>query len=111
MPILLMCLAMDHEGTEQHCLKAHNGCLSCGCPPDEFADFSGCARPAMLVEATIQAIEQAAADLLNPDGSIKAGCVGRVERWEREHKIKLYWNNWFDVSFAPSFELVSLALS
>jgi len=43
--------------------------------------------------------------------TIKAGCVGRVERWEREHKIKLYWNNWFDVSFAPSFELVSLALS
>ena len=108
MPILLMCLAMDHEATEKHCLKAHNGCLSCGCPADEFADFSGCARPAMLVEATIQAIEQAAAELLNPDGSIKAGCVGRVERWEREHKIKLYWNNWFDVSFAPSFELISL---
>ena len=62
----------------------------------------------MLVEATIQAIEQAAAELLNPDGSIKAGCVGRVERWEREHKIKLYWNNWFDVSFAPSFELILL---
>ena len=103
MPILVMCLAMDHEATEKHCLKAANGCLSCGCPPDEFADFSGHARAPMLVEDVIRRIEAASADLLNPDGTIKDRCKGRVADWEREHKIKLQWNNWFDVSFPPLF--------
>jgi hypothetical protein len=26
-----------------------------------------------------------------------------VDEWEKVHKIKLHWNNWFDVSFAPLF--------
>jgi hypothetical protein len=108
MPILVACLAMDHEGTEKHCLKAANGCLSCDCPPNEFADCSGRSRTPMLVEDVIRKVKEAAADLLNSDGTIKVGCIGRVQDWEKEHKIKLQWNNWWDVSFAHFFLLLSL---
>ena len=31
------------------------------------------------------------------------GNIGQVDEWEKVHKIKLHWNNWFDVSFAPLF--------
>ena len=48
-------------------------------------------------------IEQAAAEYLNPDGTIKPGCTGKVNDWEKENKIKLYWNSWFDVSCAHLF--------
>ena len=54
----------------------------------------------MLVEAVIMKIEHAAADYLNPDGTIRPGCKQRVEDWERQRKIKLYWNSWFEVSGA-----------
>jgi hypothetical protein len=103
MPILVACLAMDHEATEKHCLKAANGCLSCDCPPNEFADCSGRSRTPMLVEDVIRKVQEAAAELLNPDGTIKGGCIGKVQDWEKEHKIKLQWNNWWDVSFAQFF--------
>jgi len=103
MLILLMCLAMDHEGTEKHCLKAHNGCLCCGCPWEEYADCSGCPRTPMLVGEIMRKIEDASARLLNRDGSIQQGKIGQVDEWEKVHKIKLHWNNWFDVSFAPLF--------
>jgi len=103
MLILLMCLAMDHEGTEKHCLKAHNGCLCCGCPWEEYADCSGRPRPPMLVGEIMRKIEDASARLLNRDGSIQQGKIGQVDEWEKMHKIKLHWNNWFDVSFAPLF--------
>ena len=110
MLILLMCLAMDHEGTEKHCLKAHNGCLCCGCPWEEYADCSGRPRPPMLVCEIMRKIEQASAELLNRDGSIQQGKIGKVDEWEKMHKIKLHWNNWFDVSFkfAPLFRFVRL---
>ena len=45
MLVVLMCLAMDHEATEKNCLKAHNGCLCCGCSWEEYADFNDIARP------------------------------------------------------------------
>ena len=107
MPILLMCLAMDHEGTEKHCLKAHNGCLSCGCPSEEYADWSGVPRQPMLVEHIIQKMETASADFLNRDGSIQHGKIHQVQNWEKENKIKLYWNNWFNVSLPHYFLLPS----
>ena len=55
------------------------------------------------MEAVVQKIEEAAVELLEADGSIKRGCVGRVEAWEKENRIKPHWNNWFDVSFQVSF--------
>ena len=62
MLILLMCLAMDHEATEKHCLKAHNGCLSCGCRWEDYADSSGTLSwQPILVEDTIRKIEEASA--------------------------------------------------
>ena len=97
MLVIMMSLAMDHKATEQHCLKAANGCLSCDCPMEEFDDCSDRYRAPMLVEAVIMKIEHAAADYLNPDGTIRPGCKQRVEDWERQHKIKLYWNSWFEV--------------
>ena len=110
MPILLMCLAMDHEATEKNCLKAHNGCLCCGCPWEAFADCSGIVRPPILVEDTIRRIEAASAQFFDSNGSIIHGNKSKVDEWEREHKIKLHWNNWFDVSFTPLFELCFLCL-
>ena len=99
MLVLMMCLIMDHDETERHCLKAANGCLSCRCSHDELADCSCDSRPPMLVEGVIREIEEAAAEYLDENGKIKAGCIGAVEEWEKKHKIKLYWNNWFDVSY------------
>ena len=32
MLVIMLCLALDHEETELHCLKAANGCLSSDCP-------------------------------------------------------------------------------
>ena len=51
------------------------------------------------MEAVIQKIEEAAVELLEADGSIKRGCVGRVEAWEKENRIRLHRNNWFEVRF------------
>jgi hypothetical protein len=47
------------------------------------------------VESGIAKIEDAASELrvLEADGSIKHGCIGRVEAWEKENRIKLYWND------------------
>ena len=108
MPILLMCLAMDHEATEKNCLKAHNGCLCCGCPWEEFADSSDNVRAPILVEDTIRSIEEASAEFLDSNGNIKHGNKANVDEWEKQHKIKLHWNNWFEVSFAPLFRFLSL---
>ena len=52
----------------------------------------------MLVEGVIQEIEADAAMYLKADGSILPGKIGSVALWEKENKIKLRWNNWFDVS-------------
>ena len=112
MPILVACLAMDHEGTEKHCLKAANGCLSCDCQANEFADCSGRSRTPMLVEDVIRKlrkVKEASADFLNPDGTIKVGCIGKVQDWGKEHKIKLQWNNWWDVSVAQLFCFLNFA--
>jgi len=108
MPILLMCLAMDHEATEKHCLKAHNGCLSCGRRWEDYADCSDITCPPMLVEDTIWRIEEASAKFVGPDGRILRGNTQKLDAWEKEHKIKLHWNNWFDVSFAPLFSFLRL---
>jgi hypothetical protein len=102
MLILLMCLAMDHSETEKQCLKAANGCLSCDCPPDEFDDITGTPRTPMLVEHVIGEIRSASARFLNADGTIKLRCKAAVAEWEKQHKIRLHWNNWFDVS-CPGF--------
>ncbi len=64
---------------------------------EEFDDYSDRYRAPMLVEGVIMKIEQASAEYLNPDGTIKAGCKGKVNDWEKENKVKLYWNSWFDV--------------
>ncbi len=93
MLILLMCLAMDHEGTEKHCFKAHNGCLCCDCPWEEYADCSGRPRSQMLVGEIMRKIEEASARLLNRDGSIQQGKIGLVDEWQKKHKIMLHWNN------------------
>ncbi len=108
MLVVLMCLAMDHEATEKNCLKAHNGCLCCGCPWEEYADFNDIARPPILVEDTIRRIEKASAELLDSNGCIIHGNNQKVEAWEKEHKIKLHWNNWFDVSFTLLFRFLRL---
>ena len=99
MLVIMFCLAFDHEETELHCLKAANGRLSCDCSENEFTSWSRRPGAPKLVEAVIQKINEAATELLEADGSIKRGCVGRVEAWEKENRIKLHWNNWFDVSF------------
>ena len=104
MLVLMMCLIMDHDETERHCLKAANGCLSCRCNKDELADCSCDLRPPMLVEGVIREIEEAASQYLDGNGKIKPGCIKAVEDWEKIHKIKLYWNNWFDVSY-PCFSI------
>ena len=98
MLIIMLCLALDHEATELHCLKATNGCLSCDCPEQEFASWTRSSGVPRLVEDVIRKIEEASAELLNPDGTIRDGCIGRVQEWEKENRIKLHWNNWFDVS-------------
>ena len=103
MLVIMLCLALDHEETELHCHKAANGCLSCDFPENQFASWSRRPGAPKLVEAVIQKIEEAAAELLEADGSIKRGCVGRVEAREKENRIKLHWNNWFDVSFQVLF--------
>ena len=81
--------------TEQHCLKAAYGCLSCnsltrGRPPGS----------PMLMEGVIWKIQAAAALYLHQDGSILPGKIGAVTSWEKENKIKLRWNNWVDVSLS-----------
>ena len=73
MPVIMLCLALDHEETELHCLKAANGCLSFDCPKNEFASWSSRPGAPKLVEADIQKIDEAAAELLEADGSIKRG--------------------------------------
>ena len=55
------------------------------------------------MDAVLPKIEEAAAELLEANGSIKCGYVGKVEAWENENRIKLHWNNWFDVSFQMLF--------
>ena len=81
MPILLMCLAMDHEATEKNCLKAHHCCLCCGCPWEEFADSSNNVRPPILVENTILRIEEVSVDNLDhdSDGNIIYGKKANVD--------------------------------
>ena len=109
MLILLMCLAMDHEATEKHCLKAHNGCLSCGCRWEDYADSSGTLSwQPILVEDTIRKIEEASAQFFAADGSIPHGNHKKIDGWGKEHKIKLRWNNWFDVSLSPLFHFLRL---
>jgi hypothetical protein len=109
MLILLMCLAMDQEATEKHCLKAHNGCLSCGCRWEDYADSSGTLSwQPILVEDTIRKIEAASAQFFAADGSIPHGNHKKIDEWEKEHKIKLRWNNWFDVSLSPLFHFLRL---
>ena len=100
MLVIMMSIAMDHKATEQHCLKAANGCLSCDCPADMFDDCSEQYFAPMLTENVIEKIEKAAALYLNADGSIKQGMKHLVDVWETHNKIKLYWNSWFDVSRA-----------
>lgn len=106
--IIMLFMAMDHKATEQHCLKAANGCLSCDCPESEFADAERLAGTPMLVEGVIRKIRAASALYLKQDGSIISGKVGHVAAWEKEHKIKLRWNNWFDVSLLFSAKLSSV---
>ena len=61
-------------------LKAGNGCLSCDYRENEFANLSRRPGAPNLVEAVIQKIEEAASELLvQANGSIKRGCVGRIE--------------------------------
>ncbi len=38
------------------------------------------------------------------------GNNSKVDEWGKEHKIKLHWNNWIDVSFAPLLKLRFLCL-
>jgi hypothetical protein len=60
--IIMLFLAMDHEATEQHCLKAANGCLSCDCPEHEFSDWTRGPGSPMLVENVIRKIQDAATE-------------------------------------------------
>ena len=57
MLVIMMCLALDHEATELHCLKAANGCLSCDCPHQEFAPWTRSAGAPRLVESVIRKID------------------------------------------------------
>ena len=108
MLVIMLCLALDHEATELHCLKAANGCLSCACPPQEFASWTRSSWAPRLVEDAIRKIEEASAELLYPGGAIRDRCIGKVEQWEKENRIMLHWNNWFDVRtrpFLPSLKM------
>ena len=99
-----MCLALDHEATEKHSQKSENGCLSCNCQYQEFASWTRCAGATRLVEDVIRIIEEGAAEHLNSDGTIKNGHILQVGQWEAANRIKLHWNDWFDVR-ARSFPL------
>jgi hypothetical protein len=59
MHIIILCLALDYETTEKHCLMATNGpgngCLSCSCSEDELASSE--ARLPTLVESVVMKIE------------------------------------------------------
>ena len=79
MLVIMQCLALHLKETELNCLKAANGCLSCDCPENKFASWSRRLGAPELVEAVIQRIGEAAAELFEDDGSIKRWCVGRVE--------------------------------
>ena len=50
-----------------------------------------------LVEDVMRKIQEASERFLNPDGTIQDECIGKVHDWEKENRIKLYWNNSFDV--------------
>ena len=66
MLVIMLCLALDHEATELHCLKAANGCLSCNCPYQECASWTRRAGAPKLVEEVIRIIEEGgAAEHLN----------------------------------------------
>ena len=65
-------------------------------------------RPPMLVEDAIRRIEEASDKFVGPYGRILRGNTQKLDAWEKEHKIKLHWNNWFDVSFAPLFSFLRL---
>ena len=54
MLIIMLCLALDQEATELHCLKAANGCLSCDCPPKELASWTRSSGAPRLVEDVIR---------------------------------------------------------
>jgi hypothetical protein len=105
MLVIMLALALDHEATEQHCLKAANGCLSCDCPEQEFASWTRRSGAPKLVENVVMKIKEASAELLNKDGTIRDGCIGRVHDWEKANRIKLHYNNWFDVRTRFSFVL------
>jgi len=62
----------------------------------------------ILVEDTIRKIEAASAQFFAADGSIPHGNHKKIDEWEKEHKIKLRWNNWFDVSLSPLFHFLRL---
>ena len=62
----------------------------------------------MLVEDTIRKIEEASAKFIDSDGGIMRGNNSKVDAWEKEHKVKLHWNIWFAVSFAPLFRFLCL---
>ena len=98
MNVIMLFMAMDHQATEQHCLKAANGSLSCDCPETEFADAGRPPGSPMLVEGVMQKIEAAAALYLKAEGTKLPGKIGAVASWEKVNKIKLRWNNWFNVS-------------
>ena len=81
MLIIKLCLALDHEETEKHCLKAANSCPSCDCAETEFASWSRRPGYPKLVEAraaVIQKIEQAATELLTDQSSAGAWALGSV---------------------------------
>ena len=95
--VIMLCLALDHEATELHCLKSANGCLSCNCPYQECASWTRRAGAPKLVEEVIWIIEEGAAEHLKLDGTIKNGHIEKVGQWETANRITLHWNNWFDV--------------
>ncbi len=64
--------------------------------------------PPILVGDTIRRIEKASAEFLDFNGCVIHGNNQKVEAWGKEHKIKLPWNNWFDVSFTLLFRFLRL---
>jgi hypothetical protein len=83
MLVIMMCLALDHEETERHCLKAANGCLSCDCPEDEFASWSRRPGAPKLVEEVIDKIRDASNEFIEVDGSIKKGAWAKSRPGKR----------------------------
>ena len=78
----MLFMAMDHQATKQHRLKAANGCLSCDCPGAEFAD-AGLPQWSVITDAY---------GGCHPKDTSSCSCVSQGGR---NHTARKNWRCWF----------------